>query len=62
MPERFFTVGDDFKTPPQVKGGAGFDGAYVRFVDLNGNPITARTVVIKVDTATWEINDIVAEA
>jgi hypothetical protein len=35
---------------------------YVKFVDLAGNPITARHVTIKVDTSTWEINDIIAEA
>jgi hypothetical protein len=35
---------------------------YVRFVDLAGNPISARHVTIKVDTSTWEIADIVAEA
>jgi len=35
---------------------------YVRFVDLAGNPISARHVTIKVDTSTWEITDIVAEA
>lgn len=34
---------------------------YVRFVDLAGNPITARHVTITVDTATWEIADIIAE-
>jgi hypothetical protein len=35
---------------------------FVRFVDLAGNPISARHVTIKVDTSTWEIADIVAEA
>lgn len=35
--------------------------AYVRFVDLAGNPISARHVTVKVDTSTWEIADIVAE-
>jgi hypothetical protein len=35
---------------------------FVRFTDLNGNPITARHVTIKVDTTTWDISDIVAEA
>ena len=37
------------------------NATYVRFVDLAGNPITARHVTIKVDTSTWEIADIVAE-
>ncbi|MCZ9884164.1 hypothetical protein [Arthrobacter sp. B2a2-09] len=35
---------------------------FVRFVDLAGNPISARHVTIKVDTSTWEIADIIAEA
>jgi hypothetical protein len=35
---------------------------FVRFTDLAGNPISARHVTIKVDPATWEIADIVAEA
>jgi hypothetical protein len=35
---------------------------YVKFVDLAGNPISARHVTIKVDTSTWEISDIIAEA
>jgi hypothetical protein len=38
------------------------NATYVRFVDLAGNPITARRVTIKVDTSTWDIADIVAEA
>lgn len=38
------------------------NNTFVRFLDLAGNPITARRVTIKVDTATWEIADIVAEA
>jgi hypothetical protein len=38
------------------------NATYVRFVDLAGNPISARHVTIKVDTSTWEIADIVAEA
>ena len=35
---------------------------FVRFVDTNGQPLTARTVVIKVDATTGEIIDIVSEA
>ena len=38
------------------------NATFVRFVDLAGNPISARHVTIKVDTSTWEITDIVAEA
>jgi hypothetical protein len=38
------------------------NATFVRFVDLAGNPISARHVTIKVDTSTWEIADIVAEA
>jgi hypothetical protein len=38
------------------------NATFVRFVDLAGNPISARHVVIKVDTATWDIADITAEA
>lgn len=38
------------------------NATFVRFVDLAGNPISARHVTIKVDTTTWEIADIVAEA
>lgn len=48
------------KFPPRVD--AALKGTFVRFVDLAGNPITARRVTIKVDTSTWEIADIVAEA
>lgn len=38
------------------------DSSYVRFVDLDGKPIASRHVVIKVNTTTWDIVDIVAEA
>jgi len=38
------------------------NATFVRFVDLAGNPISARHVTIKVDTSTWEIADIIAEA
>ena len=41
---------------------AALNATFVRFVDLAGNPISARHVTIKVDTSTWEIADIVAEA
>jgi hypothetical protein len=35
---------------------------FVRFEDENGNPLAASHVVIKVDSATGEILDIVTEA
>ena len=35
---------------------------FVRFEDTDGNPLAARSVVIKVDAATGEIIDIVSEA
>jgi hypothetical protein len=47
---------------PARLGSAALNAAFVRFVDLAGNPISARHVTIKVDTSTWEIADIVAEA
>jgi uncharacterized protein with beta-barrel porin domain len=47
---------------PTTPGGAALNTTFVRFVDLAGNPISARHVTIKVDTSTWEISDIVAEA
>jgi hypothetical protein len=34
---------------------------YVRFEDENGNPLPTRNVVIKVDSVTGEILDIVSE-
>ena len=46
----------------QAPNEAAINGTFVRFEDLAGNPISVRHVVIKVDTATWEIDDIVAEA
>jgi hypothetical protein len=49
-------------TNPATPLGAALNATFVRFVDLAGNPITARHVTIKVDTSTWEIADIVAEA
>jgi hypothetical protein len=51
---------EDGHFPPRVQAALG--ATYVRFVDLAGNPISARHVTIKVDTSTWEIADIVAEA
>ena len=72
MVDRIFAVGDDFTLPPAVKVADGnlptrldpaaLNATFVRFVDLAGNPISARHVTIKVDTSTWEIADIIAEA
>ena len=38
------------------------NATFVRFEDEAGNPISVRQVVIKVNTTTWEIADIVTEA
>lgn len=46
----------------QAPNEAVLHSTFVRFEDLAGNPISVRQVVIKVDTTTWEIADIVAEA
>ncbi|WAJ32000.1 hypothetical protein OUO20_12445 [Arthrobacter sp. FX8] len=45
-----------------VQGPQSLSATYVRFVDQNGNPIASRQVVIKVDSTTGEILDIVSEA
>lgn len=47
---------------PKPLGESAAKKTYVRFVDTNGNPLTARNVVIKVDATTGEIVDIVSEA
>jgi hypothetical protein len=47
---------------PKPLGEAAAKKTYVRFVDQNGNPLTSRKVVIKVDSTTGEIIDIVSEA
>jgi hypothetical protein len=47
---------------PARLGATALGATFVRFVDLAGNPISARHVTIKVDTSTWEIADIIAEA
>ena len=51
----------DAGLPARLSVGA-LNTTFVRFVDLAGNPISARHVTIKVDTSTWEIADIIAEA
>lgn len=72
MVNKLVSVGDDLTLPDDVKVADGnlparlaegaLNATFVRFVDLAGNPITARHVTIKVDTSTWEIADIIAEA
>jgi hypothetical protein len=51
---------DNGKFPPRVQ--AALAATYVRFEDENGNPLEARNVVIKVDSTSGEIIDIVSEA
>jgi hypothetical protein len=46
---------------PKPPTRAELSATYARFVDQNGNPLTSRHVVIKVDSTTGEIIDIVAE-
>jgi len=46
---------------PKSLSAAAAAKTYVRFEDTDGNPLASRTVVIKVDAATGEIIDIVAE-
>lgn len=41
---------------------AALNATYVRFEDENGNPLPTRNVVIKVDSTSGEILDIVSEA
>ena len=51
---------EDGRFPPRVE--SHLSATYVRFVDhITGEPIPARTVVIKVDVTTGEIDDIVSE-
>lgn len=47
---------------PKPPTRAELNATYARFVDQNGNPLTSRHVVIKVDSTTGDILDIVAEA
>lgn len=60
-------VADDasVKTLVEAPGSAtraALNATYVRFEDEDGNPLPTRNVVIKVDSASGEIIDIVSEA
>jgi len=46
---------------PASNARVSLSATYVRFVDENGNPLASRHVVIKVDSTTGEIIDIVSE-
>jgi hypothetical protein len=46
---------------PSRLSDASLSATYVRFVDENGNPLENRNVVIKVDSTSGEILDIVSE-
>lgn len=60
MPRRLVSVDDDFNLPAAVIGPLG--GTFVRFEDQDGNPLPTRNVIIKVDSTTGDILDIVSEA
>jgi hypothetical protein len=53
-------VDENAKFPARVE--ERLAGAFVRFEDQNGNPLPTRNVVIKVDSTTGDILDIVSEA
>lgn len=59
-------LGADTRVPdaniPIRLGSAALNSTYVRFVDENGGPLANKHVVIKVNSSTGEIIDIVAEA
>lgn len=59
-------IDDELNFPPAVRQelteAPEFRGTFVRFVDENGNPLVGKHVVIKVNSATGDILDIVAEA
>lgn len=46
---------------PARLGETSLNAAYVRFEDEDGNPLPTRSVVIKVDSSSGEILDIVSE-
>jgi hypothetical protein len=46
---------------PDRLSAAAQNATFVRFEDENGNPLTSRNVVIKVDSTTGDILDIVSE-
>lgn len=60
MPYKPVGADENGKFPPRVQ--TALSATYVRFEDENGNPLPTRNVVIKVDSATGEILDIVSEA
>jgi len=72
MVNRLVSVGDDFTLPAAVKAAdanlperlsePSLSATYVRFEDEAGNPLPTRNVVIKVDSTSGEILDIVSEA
>jgi len=47
---------------PASNARVSLSATYVRFEDEAGNPLPSRNVVIKVDSATGDILDIVSEA
>jgi hypothetical protein len=47
---------------PASPARAALTATYVRFEDQDGNPLASRNVVIKVDSTTGDILDIVSEA
>jgi hypothetical protein len=47
---------------PASTVGAALTATFVRFEDQDGNPLPTRNVVIKVDSTTGDILDIVSEA
>jgi hypothetical protein len=53
-------VDENGEFPARVK--TALSETYVRFEDENGNPLPTRNVVIKVDSTTGDILDIVSEA
>lgn len=69
---RIVSVDDEFNLPDVVNvrdsnlpanlQPAALSATYVRFEDEAGNPLPTRNVVIKVDSTSGEILDIVSEA
>jgi hypothetical protein len=58
-------IDENLEFPPAVRqklaDAPELKGAFVRFEDQNGNPLPTRNVVIKVDSTTGDIIDIVSE-
>lgn len=58
----FKAVGNDAETLTEIAESDELKATFVRFVDhITGEPIPARTVVIKVNVTTGDIDDIVSE-